>query len=159
MQKLVQARAALFAVLEPLWERRLPAPPRADASAADMIATLSTKRSLDFYGATLSKPALAWLRLAEECAVQPRRLLLTFICIVILSVAGCGLWIFMQMDRDVLLSRIAKTQAGRLTLDRAFLGRVLTWVVLPIVGVAMAQYPDAAHTVFSWAGPFAKALH
>ncbi len=196
MKQLVQARASLFAVLEPLWERRLPAPPRADASAEERIATLTAKKSLALYGATLSRPALAWLRLAEEFvatqltfdvshlvrhfrhflltvtvgglsmlmvvsayAVQPRRLLLTFIWIVILSVAGCGLWIFMQMDRNVLLSRIAKTQAGKLTFDRAFIGRVLTWVVLPIFGVALAQYPDAAHTIFAWTGPFAKALH
>jgi hypothetical protein len=45
-----------------------------------------------------------------------------------------------------------------MTLDGALALRVFAWVVVPLLGVAAAQYPDLANTLFGAVEPFARAL-
>jgi hypothetical protein len=83
---------------------------------------------------------------------------LTFIWVVVGSVAAVGLFVYVELDRNALISRLAGTTAGRMTLDAAFAVRIFAWVIVPLLGVAAAQYPDLANALFSAVEPFARAL-
>jgi hypothetical protein len=57
--------------------------------------------------------------------------------------------VLVQMGRDELLSRISKTEPGKIDLlDRVFLTRVLTLAVFPILSLLAVQYPEVASGVF-----------
>ena len=89
---------------------------------------------------------------------EPYRLLLTFIWVVMLSVVGACLWVFVQLDRNTLMSHISGTTPQSVTLDGAFALRVLAWTIVPLLSVAAAQYPDFANLLFAIVRPFASAL-
>lgn len=89
---------------------------------------------------------------------EPYRLLLTFIWIVMAAVVGSCLWIFMQMDRNTVMSHISGTSPQALTVDGAFVLRVLAWTVVPLLSVAAAQYPEVASVLYRAVSPFADAL-
>jgi hypothetical protein len=60
--------------------------------------------------------------------------------------------------RNALLSRIAGTTPGHLTFNGTLALRVFAWGVVPLLGVAAAQYPTLANTLFHWLEPFTRAL-
>jgi hypothetical protein len=45
-----------------------------------------------------------------------------------------------------------------MTLDGALALRIVAWVIVPLLGVAAAQYPDLANALFRVVEPFARAL-
>jgi hypothetical protein len=90
---------------------------------------------------------------------EPHRLMLTLIWVVVLSVAGAGLWIFIQMDRNTLISHVSGTSPDEVTFDGSLLLRVFAWTVVPLLSVAAAQYPEFANILFRIVSPFARALH
>jgi hypothetical protein len=89
---------------------------------------------------------------------EPYRLLLTFIWVVMLSVVGACLWVFVQLDRNTLMSHISGTTPQSVTLNGAFALRVVAWTIVPLLSVAAAQYPDFANLLFAVVRPFASAL-
>jgi hypothetical protein len=89
---------------------------------------------------------------------EPYRLLLTYTWVMVCSVVGAGLGVFVQMDRNTFISHVSGTAPDRLTLDAAFVLRVLAWTVVPLVGVAAAQYPALANFLFDLFKPFAASL-
>lgn len=102
--------------------------------------------------------ALLLLLALTSYAFEPYRLLLTFIWVVMLSVVVTGLGIFVSIDRNTLVSHIAGSPPDRLTWNGALLVRVVGWVVMPLLGVAAAQYPQLANLLGELVGPFARAL-
>ena len=106
----------------------------------------------------MTSSALLLLVAIVSYPFQPQRLLLTWIWVVVGSVVLAGLFVYVELDRNALLSRIAGTTPGHLTLNGALLFRVLSWGIVPLLGVAAAQYPDFASTLFHWLEPFTRAL-
>jgi len=103
--------------------------------------------------------SLLFLLTIVTYSFEPHRMLLTIATLIIAAVVGAGLYIFVQLDRNELLSRIAKTPAGTVTFSGAFIGRIFAWGVLPLLSVVMALYPDVVPLIFSWLDPFTKRLH
>jgi hypothetical protein len=89
---------------------------------------------------------------------EPYRLLLTFIWVVMGTVVGSGLWIFFQLDRNTLISHISGSDPQALTVDGALFLRIFTWVIVPLLSVAAAQYPEVADSLFRLLTPFEHAL-
>jgi hypothetical protein len=90
---------------------------------------------------------------------EPYRMLLTFSWVVVLSVVASSLWIFVELDRNTLMSHVSGTPAGEVTLNWAFGLRLIGWGVIPLVSVAAAQYPQIASFVFRTLSPFSGLLH
>jgi hypothetical protein len=90
---------------------------------------------------------------------EPYRMLLTFSWVVVLSVVLVGLWIFVELDRNTLMSHVSGTPVGEVTLNWAFGLRVVSWGVIPLLSVAAAQYPQIASFVFRTLSPFSGLLH
>jgi hypothetical protein len=83
---------------------------------------------------------------------------LTFIWVIVGTVVVVGLFVYVELDRNALVSRLAGTAPGHMTLDGALALRIVAWVIVPLLGVAAAQYPDLANALFRAVEPFARAL-
>jgi hypothetical protein len=115
-------------------------------------------RQIRHFLMTIIASALCLLLVVATYPFQPQRLLMSFLWVVMGSAVGAGLYVFVQLDRDELLSRIAGTPAGHVTWNRELVLRVVTWGVIPLAGVAAAAYPDLGSGVLSWLEPLLKAL-
>jgi hypothetical protein len=150
----LSAEAYRYGKVELAWLRE------AEAFVATVVALLINRhvRQFQYFLYAMTSSALLLLFAIASYPFQPQRLLLTWIWVVVGSVVLVGLFVYVELDRNALLSRIAGTAPGRLTLNGTLLFRVLTWGIVPLLGVAAAQYPDLANTLLRWLEPFTRAL-
>lgn len=64
--------------------------------------------------------------------------------------------VFVQMDRDSVLSRISQTEANKL--NRGFVVRVVSFGALPMLTVLASQFPSFSGFLLSWVRPTLEAL-
>jgi len=74
---------------------------------------------------------------------QPRGLLLFFSWAVILSFVGIAMTVFVQMNRDAVLSSLNGTKAGQVSWDREFVVRLFFYGVVPVLALLGAQFPES----------------
>ena len=83
-----------------------------------------------------------------------------FISLGIWVAMGVGvavtLWIFVQMDRNVTLSAIGKTNPGEVSFDRHFYLNLLTYGVLPVAGILITQFPEIGRFLTGWLNPLLR---
>jgi hypothetical protein len=97
------------------------------------------------YGLTAS--ILLILAAFGSYSFEPHRLLLTCLWGVTGTVVLSGLYVFIGLDRNTLLSLVAGTAPGKMTLDSALATRLVTWVGVPLLGMAAAEYPVVANAL------------
>jgi hypothetical protein len=85
---------------------------------------------------------------------QPREWLLWFNWLVILATVSLTIVVFVQMGRDRVLSLLSNTVPGQVTWNREFLFRVLLYVVVPVLTLLGAQFPESMRQILSWLGAF-----
>ena len=85
---------------------------------------------------------------------QPRQLLLLFNTTVILAVVSTTLVVFVQMERETILSVMSDSEPGSISWNRDFVSRVAIYVILPIVSLLGAQFPEVAQHLFRWTSSF-----
>jgi hypothetical protein len=90
---------------------------------------------------------------------EPYRMLLTFSWLVVLSVVALSIWVFVELDRNTLMSHVNGTRPGEVTLNWALFVRVLSFGAVPLLSVAAAQYPQIATLVFRTLSPLSGLLH
>ncbi|MBI1816669.1 MAG: hypothetical protein HYR72_16955 [Deltaproteobacteria bacterium] len=73
---------------------------------------------------------------------QPQRLLLLFIWVVILTIVGGVVMVFVQMNRNEVLSRITHTKPNKVSFDASFLSSILTYGVLPVLTLLATMFPQ-----------------
>jgi hypothetical protein len=150
----LSAEAYRYSKLERAWLRD------AEAFAATVVALLLNRhvRQFQYFLYSMTSSALLLLLAIVSYPFQPQRLLFTWIWVVVGSVVLAGLFVYVELDRNALLSRIAGTTPGHLTFNGTLALRVFAWGVVPLLGVAAAQYPTLANTLFHWLEPFTRAL-
>jgi hypothetical protein len=77
---------------------------------------------------------------------------LTGLLLMLAAVVGAAVVILVQMERDVVLSALSDTAPGQITVTRQFVFNVLTYVLLPIVALLGAQYPETVGRITSLLG-------
>jgi hypothetical protein len=87
---------------------------------------------------------------------QPRDLLLLFNWLVVLSVVGVTLVVFVQMSRDQVLSVLSDTAPGQVEWNRDFISRVFLHALVPILALLGAQFPEAMRWLLSLVGGLQK---
>jgi hypothetical protein len=122
----------------------------AEAFAATVVAVLINRhvRQLQYFVYTLLGCSLFLMAAAMSYPFEPHRLLSTWVWGFVLVAIGAGLWTYLELDRNTLLSRIASSDAGKLTFDRGLALRVLAWGVAPLVAAAATEYPDLVNSIF-----------
>ena len=84
--------------------------------------------------------------------LQPQRLWLLAVGVLIIAIMIAGLRVFVQMERNEVISRISKSAPNQVNLNWSFLGNVLTYTV-PLLGVLVAASLDLSDLVHSWLDP------
>lgn len=132
----------------------------AEAFGATVTAILIHRhvRQFHYFMWTLTACALLLLLAVASYPFEPHRLLFTCIWALVGSVVLTGFWVYLELDRNSLISRIAGTTPGRFTWDWSLAGRVLAFGVIPLLSVAAMQYPDLANRLFHMVEPFTRAL-
>jgi hypothetical protein len=127
---------------------------------ATVVAVLIQRhvRQFRYFVYTLTSCALLLLLVLCSYSFEPHRLMLTCIWGITASVVVTGFWIFLELDRNTLLSLISGTEPGKFTLNAALVTRLVTWVVVPLLGVAAALYPQLANVAYRFVEPFARML-
>jgi hypothetical protein len=85
---------------------------------------------------------------------QPREWLLWFNWVVIIATVSLTAAVFVQMGRNRVLSILANTTPGQVTWNREFFFRVLLYVIVPLLTLLGAQFPESMRSVLSWLGAF-----
>lgn len=62
------------------------------------------------------------------------------------------------MNRNDVLSRVAKSEPGKVTFDRHFLSRVVVYGLLPLLSLLASQFPEVRGVAFSWLEAILKTL-
>jgi hypothetical protein len=73
---------------------------------------------------------------------QPARFLVGFLICFIVLLAFLTIGTFFQMDRDEILSRVARTQAGKVSWDLSLIIRIVIFGLLPILSVVATRIPE-----------------
>jgi hypothetical protein len=81
---------------------------------------------------------------------QPHQLLLLFNTAVILAAVATTLVVFVQMERETILSVLSDTTPGKINWNRDFVSRIAVYVGLPIISLLGAQFPEIAQQLFTW---------
>lgn len=89
---------------------------------------------------------------------QPYRLMMAALWSILLVVLPVTLWVFVRMDRDQVLSAIAHTKPGQVTLSGDFISRLVTYIVLPFVTFLVAQEPNLRALFLAWIEPALRSL-
>jgi hypothetical protein len=77
---------------------------------------------------------------------------------IVFMVFGAAIIVsFAQMDRDAILSRLSRTEAGQL--DWSFALRVASYGTVPLLALLTSQFPSIGRSLFSWLAPTLTALH
>jgi hypothetical protein len=109
------------------------------------------------YAVFLTCGAMLFLFAILSYPFQPQRHWLLFAAALVLLVAGVLFWIFVQMERDEVVSRISKTMPNQLNFHWSFVGNVLTYT-LPLLGVAAVASPTFSDMLHSWFEPLLQLL-
>ena len=80
---------------------------------------------------------------------QPRNEFLLFNWVVILSFVGTAFWIFVQMDRDTVLSLLNGADPGQLNISRELVLRIFLYVGAPLLALFGAQFPESVGKIIS----------
>jgi hypothetical protein len=89
---------------------------------------------------------------------RPRQALLglawAYFVVAIVVVVG----IFVQMERSTVLSHLSSTIPGRVRWDSTFVARIVVYVIVPLLTLFAAQFPEVGRTFIDWLQPVTKAL-
>ena len=127
----------------------------AEAFAATVVALLINRHVRQFqhfiYPLLVSTVLLLCAILSYP--FEPHRLMKSFAWSLILLSVAAGVWTYLQLDRNSLLSKIAATQPGRITANSGLVFRLLAWGIVPLLAALAADYPDLVHSIMTWVAP------
>jgi len=89
---------------------------------------------------------------------QPHDLLLLFNWTGILAFVGIAMWVFVQMNRDPLLSSLNGTTPGQIDWNKEFIIRIVVYGIVPILALLGAQFPQSVGQLVSHFIP-SEAMH
>jgi hypothetical protein len=78
---------------------------------------------------------------------------------MLLIVVGVMILIFVQINRDRLISMLSGTTPGQLNWNGAFVWQLVTFGVIPILTLLGAQFPYTLQRLFSWLGSAVSGQH
>lgn len=85
---------------------------------------------------------------------QPQRSVYVLIWSLISLLTAWTIMVFVQMDRDTVLSKIGNTTPGQVNLFRGgVLRQVLTYAAAPVITLIVTQFPQIAQPLLGWLDP------
>jgi hypothetical protein len=175
LQSAMAALAALLAnIFEPQW-RLLGQPRLVDSSAGAeaqllLVADLFVaSRVVDFLRQVFpqlmnlvffSTAGLLAMMLAASTYPFPQHDTIAWLSwTMLLVVIAVMILIFVQINRDRVISMLAGTTPGELNWNGAFSWQLITFGVIPILTLLGAQFPYTLQRIFSWLGSIVSGQH
>jgi hypothetical protein len=87
-------------------------------------------------------PALLLLIAVSSYTFQPKGVVTLGLLVLVVGEIALAISAFVEMSRDTVLSLIAGNPPGEVTLDFHFISSVVTFGVVPLVGLVATQVPD-----------------
>jgi hypothetical protein len=133
---------------------------RIDELSALTVVLISRELSGRLIASILLTTAMTLMVLGSHTLypAQPRPMLLAFSWASILGSVAGSVAVFVQMDRNEVLSYVAGTRPNRLEWNFAFVSKLALWVAIPLLSLFAAQFPDAGGAILDWLQPVQKAL-
>jgi hypothetical protein len=91
-------------------------------------------------------------------AFEPKQFFSLCLWAVMIPAIVLTLWVFLEMDRNASLSAIGGTTPGRVNFDRNFLTSVLSYGLIPLLGVLASLFPQASRLVLGWINPLLRVV-
>ena len=73
---------------------------------------------------------------------EPHQFIMAFLFVIGVAVVTLSLWVFVQINRDQVVSDITGTKGGEVTWNIDFLSQLFLVIVVPILSFLSAQYPE-----------------
>lgn len=89
--------------------------------------------------------------------VEPKPILRPLLILTFFAIVAVVGWVYAQMHRDAILSRLTGTTPGELGAD--FYIKIGGFVVLPLISLLVSQFPDVNNFLFSWLQPALQTLN
>lgn len=89
---------------------------------------------------------------------QPQSRAKLALSIVLAVAVGAILLVMAQMNRNEVLSRVTKTDPGRITWSTAFVVNILLFAVLPLLALVSSEVPEVRTVLFGWLEPVLRAV-
>lgn len=67
-------------------------------------------------------------------------------------------FVMLRMSRNVALSRISRTEPGKVTWDTTLILNIVTFGIIPLLALATSEFPAVRAFLFSWADPVVRAV-
>jgi len=67
-------------------------------------------------------------------------------------------FVMIRMSRNVALSRISRTEPGKVTWDTTLILNLVTFGIVPLLALASSEFPQVRAFLFSWAEPLVRAV-
>jgi hypothetical protein len=88
--------------------------------------------------------------------VEPKPILRPLLILMFFAVVATVGWVYAQMHRDSILSKLTDTTPGELGTD--FYLKMASFVLLPLLSLLVSQFPDLNNFLFSWLHPAMQVL-
>lgn len=85
--------------------------------------------------------------------VHPHKEILVLCWLLVGTVAGTTAWVFVEMNRNAVLSTLAGTNPNEVNWTPEFVEKLVTVVGLPLLGIVAAAFPQVARVIGSLLGP------
>ena len=89
---------------------------------------------------------------------QPRQHLLATAWAYVVIAVMLIFTVFVQMERDPLISAMSSTDAGKVRWDATVWSKVILYGVIPLLTIFAAQFPHIGGTILDWLSPVQRAL-
>ncbi|HEV7669840.1 MAG TPA: hypothetical protein VGS22_15055 [Thermoanaerobaculia bacterium] len=101
-------------------------------------------------------PGFLLLLAISTYEMQPKRVLFLAIWSALAVAVLATIWTFVHMDRNPTLSAIGGSTAGEVDLDRSFVQSVLTYGVLPLLGLVATRFPQIERLLSGYLNPLMR---
>jgi hypothetical protein len=96
--------------------------------------------------------------LVSGYSFQPQSLVKLILLFVLLATVGSLIIVMLEMSRDDLLSRISKTEPGRVNWSTSFVLNLVLVGVVPLLALVSSEFPAVRALLFSWLNPFLREI-
>jgi hypothetical protein len=96
--------------------------------------------------------------LVSSYPYQPQSLLRLILLLVLVGAVSAFVAVLVQMNRNEVLSRIARTEPGQITWNGGFILNLFTFGVVPLLTLLSSEFPGLRNALFSWVQPLINAV-
>jgi hypothetical protein len=101
---------------------------------------------------------LSTTTLLSSYPFQPQSMVRMLFMFVVVAAVASILFVMTSMNRNEVLSKINKTKPGEIEWDATFISNLALYIVVPLLTLLSAQFPQLGEVLFAWVNPLMNSL-